>query len=247
MSTTDVLPRHEAQALEAFVRGVPWGELWRRRDEPFDVGRYDDLVARRLDGEPLAYLIGSTAFYGIEIACGPGVLVPRPETEILVDVALRLIADVPRPTVIDIGTGTGCVALAIAAHRPDATVYATESSGEAAAWAERNLTGSSAQLVRGDLFADCPAADLVVSNPPYVEDGAVLPADVSREPSEALFAGPEGLDVIDRIIDGLGPHRAVAIEIGTPAQAAHVASRLGGATVGNDLTGRPRVVSKRWA
>jgi len=237
------LPRHEAEALEAFVRGVSWSELWSRRDESFDEQLYDSLVARRVDGEPLAYIIGSTNFYGIDIACGRGVLVPRPETEILVDVALALIADVASPKVIDIGTGTGCIALAIAAHRPDATVFATESSDEALAWARRNLEGSRVRLVRGDLFADCPRADLVVSNPPYVALDAELPPDVRREPAEALFGGRDGNAVLDRIVDGLAGHGAVALEVGTPEQAAHVASRLPDATVHEDLTGRPRVVS----
>jgi len=235
------LPRHEAELLEAFVRGVSWSELWSRRDEGFDVAEYNELVARRLAGEPLAYITGRTNFYGIDIECGPGVLVPRPETEILVDVALALIADVPSPTVIDIGTGTGCIALAISTERPDATVYATESSDEALAWARRNIEGSRVRLVRGDLFAGCRRCDLVVSNPPYVVDGADLPADVHREPAQALFGGPDGNAVIDRIIDGVTG--AVALEIGTSEQAAHVVSRLPGARIHEDLTGRPRVVS----
>ncbi len=241
--TVRALPRHEAERLEAFVRGVTWSELWSHRDEPLDTARFDELVARRLDGEPLAYITGSTGFYGLEIVCGPGVLVPRPETEVLVDVALGLLADIASPTVIDIGTGTGCIALAIATKRPDATVFATESSGAAWLWAERNLADSGVRLVLGDLDDGCPDADLVVANPPYVELGAELPPDVLREPAEALFAGERGLDVIDRIIERLPRHGAVALEIGTPEQASYVASRLPGARIRDDLTVRPRVVS----
>jgi len=245
MVRTESLPRHEAEVLEAFVRGVSWSELWSRRDEAFDVSRFDELVARRLGGEPLAYITGSTNFYGLEIRCGSGVLVPRPETEILVEVALEMIRGIDAPTVIDIGTGTGCIALAIAAKRPDALVFATESSDEALAWARRNVDGTSVRLVRGDLFAGCPRADLVVSNPPYVAIGAELPADVRREPSAALYGGPDGNEVLDRIVDGLAGHGAVALEIGTREQAVHVASRLPDATIHPDLTGRPRVVSAR--
>jgi len=239
------LPRHEAEQLAAFALGTTRSEFWARFDEPFDTKLFDELVARRLAGEPLAYIIGSTCFYGIEVACGPGVLVPRPETEVLVDVALELLRGIESPTVIDIGTGTGAIALAIAAHRPDASVWATERSDEALSWAERNLRESAVRLVAGDLFAGSPRADLVVSNPPYIADGTALPADVMREPAAALFAGPDGNDILDRIVDACGDHGAVALEIGTPEQAAHVAGRLANATVHDDLTGRPRVVSAR--
>jgi release factor glutamine methyltransferase len=238
------LPRHEAEQLAAFALGITRSEFWSRLDEPFDTTLFDEFVARRLAGEPLAYITGSTSFRGIEIACGPGVLVPRPETEILVDVALGMIREIEAPTVIDIGTGPGAIALAIVAERPDASLWATESSDVALAWAERNLRGSSVRLVAGDLYAGCPRADLVVSNPPYIPTGAELPVDVMREPPEALFAGPDGNDVVDRIIDG---HAGglIALEIGTPEQAAHVTARLPDATVHEDLTGRPRVVSAR--
>lgn len=237
------LPAHETQLLEAFVRGVSWSELWSHREEPLDDERFDEVVARRIGGEPLAYITGSTGFYGREIVCGPGVLVPRPETEILVDVALAILEGVDAPTVLDIGTGTGCIALAIVTQRPDATVFATESSAAACVWAQRNLGDSTVRLIAGDLDAGCPVADLVVSNPPYVEAGAELPSDVRREPHEALFAGPRGLDVIDRLLGLAARHHAVAVEIGTPEQAAYVSSGLPDATIHNDLTGRPRVVS----
>jgi release factor glutamine methyltransferase len=245
LRTDTRLPRHEAELLAAHALGITRSELWSRAGEPFDSPLFDELVARRLGGEPLAYITGSTEFHGIEIACGPGVLVPRPETEILVDVALAMLDGLRAPVVVDIGTGTGAIALAVAKERPEASVWATELSDRALAWAERNLRGSQVHLVAGDLFAGCPRADLVVSNPPYVVSGAELPGDVMREPAEALFAGPDGCDVLDRIVEGAAGHGAIALEIGTPEQAQHVAARLASwsdVRVHDDLTGRPRVV-----
>src|SRR5262249_14566314 len=105
------VPRHEAERLAAHALGVGWSALWGRLDEPVDSDRLDALCERRANGEPLAYITGSVVFYGLEIACGPGVLVPRPETETLVDVALELIDGVREPSVFDVGTGTGAIAI----------------------------------------------------------------------------------------------------------------------------------------
>jgi release factor glutamine methyltransferase len=246
-SASRVIPRREAEDLAAFSLRVRWGDLWARMDEPFDADTFDALVSRRADGEPLQYILGSASFHGVEIACGPGVLVPRPETETLVDVALGLIRDLPRPVVVDIGTGSGAIAAAIAAVRPDADVYATEKSAAACEWARRNV----ANVYLGDLFEPLPpalrgAVDLIVSNPPYIPDGTPLPADVAREPSEALYAGQDGCDVLRRIVaeagEWLRPGACIALEIGTPDQIAV----LQDAAVTNDLAGRPRVLSRTW-
>ncbi len=242
----DRIPRREAEELASFVLGLGWGELWPRMDQPFDPQPFEELIARREAGEPLQYIVGSASFYGVELACGPGVLVPRPETEILVDVALELLRDIASPVVVDLGTGTGAIAAAIASQRPDATVYATEKSPAAFAWAQRNVPS----VLLGDLFEPLPSSlrggvDLVVSNPPYVPEGTTLPADVRREPAEALFAGPDGCDVLRRIAseapDWLRPGGWIVLEIGTPDQA----SVLPGARVHADLTGRLRVVLKQ--
>ena len=135
------LARFEAERLAAHGIGVRWADVWTSRHRTIDVSvtaKLDRLVARRVSGEPLAYIEGSRGFYGLELACGPGVLVPRPETEVVVEVALDLIADLRDPCVVDIGTGSGAISLAIAPQRADAEVVATDLSEEALAYARRN-------------------------------------------------------------------------------------------------------------
>ncbi|MEX2392996.1 MAG: hypothetical protein WD826_00820, partial [Actinomycetota bacterium] len=120
-------PRHDAERLVAHVLDVTWSDLWSRTDDELspDVARaIDGAIDRRASGEPLGYILGSAVFYGYEIECGPGVLVPRPETETLVDVGLRLIADIAEPVVVDIGCGSGAIAIAIAKKAPHARVIA---------------------------------------------------------------------------------------------------------------------------
>jgi release factor glutamine methyltransferase len=199
----------------------------------------------------MAYIVGSVVFWGREIACGPGALVPRPETETLVDVALELIADTNEPVVYDAGTGTGCIAVAVAGARPDAEVWASDVSADALAWAKRNASAHAVdiRLVHGDLIESMPrrGIDLVVSNPPYVAEGAELPPDVLREPHEALFAGPRGDEVLRRLALGAPADAAIAVEVGTPEQAQLMVSLLsprGSTGVRRDHTDRPRVV---WA
>jgi len=213
--------------------------------EPVDASAPTALLSRRLHGEPLAYIVGSVVFYGLEIGCGPGVLVPRPETETLVDVALELIAGVRAPKVCDVGTGTGCVAIAIARQRPDAIVQATDISLDALAWAKRNVARHAVdvELVHGSLPRR--GCDLVVSNPPYIALGTKLPADLGAEPDEALFAGPRGDEMLLLLAEEAKRHRAAAFEVGTPDQAdamVSLLSQLGTAGVRDDHTNRPRCV-----
>lgn len=251
-------PRFDAERLAAFGLGLTWSDLWTRLKDHVDRVALDGLVARRCAGEPLGYITGSVVFQGIELFCGPGVLVPRPETETLVDVGLELIVDVRDPIVLDIGTGTGAIGIAIARKRPDALVVATDVSHEALAYAARNVAaaGVDVRLVRGDLYAAAPQRllgriDLIVSNPPYIPNAVALPADVGAEPQVALRAGPRGDEVLLRIAehasDWLAPRGALALEVGTPDQADQVSGRLSvWASDGRrcDDTGRPRVV---WA
>lgn len=241
------LPDADAERLAARALGLSWSELWSHVDEPVPVpGVLEALLVRRLSGEPLAYIEGSAVFWGREIVCGPGVLVPRPETETLVEVGLELVSSMSKPLIVDVGTGTGCVALAIALEREDALVVATEIDPDALAYASRNLAGSGVHLVRADLLGGIGRADLVVSNPPYVAEDADLPADVRSEPDRALLAGPDGDDVIDRLLAEVAARgdSHLAVEIGAPDQAERVQRRLGGgAWLTSDHTGRPRVVS----
>jgi len=254
--------RWEAERLAAHALGVEWGDIWVRLRE--EVGeettrRLDGFVERRAGGEPLAYILCSTIFYGREIAVGKGVLVPRPETETLVEAALDLVADVPDPRIVDVGTGSGAIAVALAVERSGAEVWGTDISERALEWAELNIrsAGVDVHLVRGDLFDGVPtnmkgSFDLVVSNPPYVADGSELPSDVMAEPEQALFAGPDGTDVLLRLVDQSmewlkGPS-ALALEVGTPDQARLVAAALASwreVSVHDDRAGRPRVVTAR--
>jgi release factor glutamine methyltransferase len=185
-----------------------------------------DFANRRATGEPLQYVLGIAGFRHLDLLVGPGVFIPRPETELVVEKAIERL---PRGGLaVDIGAGAGSIALAIAGERPDATVYATELSGEAIAWMRRNLkkTGFKVELKRGDLFAPLPEeirsrVDVVVSNPPYIpsEDAHLLPVEVAvHEPHQALYAGPTGLDVLARIVSEarswLKPDGWLVMEIG---------------------------------
>jgi release factor glutamine methyltransferase len=254
--------RWEAERLAAHALGVDWGDIWVRLRE--EVGeetaqRLSGFVERRAGGEPLAYILCSTIFYGSEIAVGPGVLVPRPETETLVEASLELARDVPDPRIVDVGCGSGAIAIALALERSGAEVWGTDISQRALEWAELNVgsAGADVRLVRGDLFEAIPASlrgsfDLIVSNPPYIADGAQLPPDVRAEPEQALFAGPGGADVLLRLVDEsvewLKGSGALALEVGTADQAQLVAEALASwsrVSIREDRAGRLRVVTAR--
>jgi release factor glutamine methyltransferase len=185
--------------------------------EPDAARRFMDFAARRREREPVAYILGSKGFRSIELAVDPRVLIPRPETEHLVEAVL----DLPRGArICDVGTGSGAIALALKAERPDLDVVATDTSGEALEVARANAAalGLDVAFFEGDLLAGVPGRlDAVVSNPPYVEDGAQLaPEIVGFEPALALRAGPDGLDVIRLLLPAAGATSAsvVALEIG---------------------------------
>ena len=171
--------------------------------------RYDALVARRAAREPFAYIVGREEFWGLQFAVTPAVLIPRPETELIVEVTIELFPDRDAPfRMYDIGTGSGCIAIAIAHERPRAIVVAVDVSTTALEVArgnaERHGVSSRIEFRRGDLFAGLTGVcDLIVSNPPYVaeRDRPTLQAEVGRfEPDEALFAGVDGLTAIRRLV-----------------------------------------------
>lgn len=250
--------RHDAERLAAHALDVSWGDLWVRLREPVeatDVLRA--LVRRRCEGEPLGYILGSVVFARLDIECGPGVLVPRPETETLVDVGLELIKDRSAPVVVDVCTGTGAAAIAIIRTRPDALVTATDVSDQALVYASRNAErlGARIAIAQGDLFDALDETlrgriDLVVSNPPYIPEAATLPPDVASEPRIALRAGQRGdevlLRVVERSFDVLSPDGALAVEVGTPTQAELIRDRMKDVCratgIRTDHTDRPRVV-----
>ncbi len=169
-------------------------------------GRFDTLIARRAAGEPVAYLTGSREFYSLEFKVTPAVLIPRPETELLVEQALeRLPVRAPR-RVLDLATGSGCVAVAIARHRPLARVAAADLSAAALALARENADrhGASIEFVESDWFAALSGRrfDLIVANPPYVAAGDphLAQGDLRYEPKLALVAGPSGLECIGPLV-----------------------------------------------
>lgn len=188
-------------------------------------------IARRARHEPVAYITGEREFYGRDFRVTPDVLIPRPETELLVDAALKLFptpqAPSPKPVrVIDVGTGSGCLAVTLAAERPNATIVATDISAAAIAVARGNAARHQVDgritFVEGSFFAGLPGDwDLVVSNPPYVpeSDREALAPDVREfEPGLALFGGDDGLDVIRELVPAaaraLKPDGALLMEIG---------------------------------
>lgn len=220
-----------------------------------------ELTRRRAAGEPLQYITGVAGFRRLELSVGPGVLVPRPETE---EVAGRAMERLPEDGVlIDVGTGSGAIALAIKHERPDARVLATEVSPDAMPWAETNREELEIdiELIDCDLLAGVPAdlegaIDVIVSNPPYVSesDRSTLPVDVvDHEPHEALFAGGSGTSVIERLsreaLVWLKPDGWLVVEIGeTQGEVVGELLTDDGYTsvhVHRDLGGRDRIVEGR--
>lgn len=251
-------PRLEAEVLLAGAMGRPRSSLLAHPEwspTPQQIATYQSWLERRGGGTPLPYLTGQAQFYGLELSVTPDVLIPRPETETLVDLALALKPQV----VVDVGTGSGAIALALAAHLPQAQVIATDLSAAAlrvaAANSHRHGLEDRIRLIQADLVRPLSlSADLVISNPPYVaaDEWAALPTSIRRhEPALALVGGSDGLRVIERLLESVGwivkPGGTVLIEIGAQqgqAAAALARSVLPGAqvTVHPDMAGRDRVL-----
>lgn len=256
----------DAELLLRHVMSSSRAELYAhagRRLSEEEAQRLGALVVRRRAGEPLQYLTGTQSFRQLDLAVGPGVMVPRPETEMVVEHALRRIAGIRAPRVVDLGTGSGAIALSIATERPDAQVWAGEISTQAISWARRNLDrtrASNVTLLEGDLLSPLPHSlkgqlDLVVANPPYLSeaDAAEAPADVrEHEPRTAIVAGRTGLEVSQRVIAGsfehLRPGGWLVIEI-HPGQAVRVQLllrvRYAEVGVATDLAGAERIAEGR--
>lgn len=253
----------EAEVLLRHALRIDRAEYFASLEQPVAVseqGLADTLADRRVAGEPLAYILGRREFYGHEILVGPGVLVPRQETELLVDAVLEFVAThgLRRPLIADVGTGSGAIAVAVAKALPGATVFGTDIAIDALKVAEANVLAHGVQdqvrLLQGDLLEPVPGpVDVVVSNPPYLttDELAGLPPDVRREPEIALDGGLDGLDTISELLRHaqslLRRPGMLAVEIaphqleGVVGQAqslfpdALVTHRL-------DLAGQPRVV-----
>jgi len=197
-------PRFDAEELAAYVHGVKRGELHRVADADFDA-RYWEAVARREAREPLQHITGRAFFRYLELQVGPGVFVPRPETESVVGWAIDAVRamDVAEPLIVDLCTGSGAIALALAQEVPRSRVHAVELDEGALQWARRNVDGSRVVLHHGDALTALPElngqVDLVISNPPYIpltEWEYVAPEARDHDPQMALFSGEDGLEMI---------------------------------------------------
>jgi release factor glutamine methyltransferase len=246
-------PRLDAELLLAEAIGVGRERLVLQAGEPVDrsaLGRFQRLIERRAAREPVAYIIGRKAFRHIELAVDPRVLIPRPESELLVEVGLELPTEA---RVLDVGTGSGAVALALKAERPDLTVVGMDVSAAALVVARDNASrlGLDVTFVQADLLEGVGGeVDAVLANLPYVAEGTELAPEISRyEPMGALFAGADGLDQIRRLAGMLAGIPLVALEIGFD-QADEVTGLLDGAGFADvrrlrDLAGHDRVVVGR--
>jgi release factor glutamine methyltransferase len=260
-------PRRSAELLLGKVLGVDRLRLYLLHDRPLDPRERTamrELVARRGRGEPVAYLLGSWSFRGLELEVGPAVLVPRPETEALVDLALA--AAPPGARVVDLGTGSGAVAIAMALVRPDLQIVATDVSKNALAIAARNVErhglGARVLLRAGSWWDACAGDapfDVVVGNPPYVDPGRddlLEPAVRAFEPPLALFAERgDPVSSYRAILAGLGaflkPGGALVLETGVEAAALALAllrawPGLRDCELRQDLAGKDRYLLARW-
>ncbi len=270
----DEHPRRSAEWLLSAATGLSRVELYAQFDRPLSAEERALLrqgVKRRAAGEPLQYVTGEVAFRHIVVKVRPGVLIPRPETEVLVDAALHAIdvaiAERGSASVVDLCTGSGCVALSIAHERERASVVASDISPAAVTLAAENAErlglSDRVDVREGDLFAALPrellgGVDVLVANPPYVPSSDVpeLPAEVSGfEPHLALDGGPDGLDVFRQIAEGavrwLRPGRGgVAIELDerkVQQAASEAVQWYQDVSVVKDLNGRDRIVTARLA
>lgn len=261
-------PRLSAELMLGQVLGVDRVQLYLRYDQPLnadELAGFKELLLRRRAHEPAAYLTGRREFYGLTLAVGPGVLIPRPETEHLVDEGLKRLGGLIAPRVLDLCTGSGAVAIAMLAERPQAEAIGVDQSRAALEFARANaithgVEGRSAWRA-GDLYAPVAAAggffDLITANPPYVTEAewdALEPQVRDYEPREALVAGPGGLEVTERIIAGAGAHlRAGAwlcleLGMGQAREASRLAARCGAfdaIETARDLAGVERVLCCR--
>jgi release factor glutamine methyltransferase len=259
--------RLEAQLLLAHALGCSRTSLYTRYAEQpgdSDRSRFRELVQSRVKGQPVAYLLGRKEFFSLDFEVEPAVLVPRPDTEWLVTECLTLAKGMEAPAVLDVGTGSGCIAIAVASRHKSAVLTASDICPDALAVARRNAENHKLldriRFLEGDLFAPLEPGqqfDFILSNPPYVTSAALarLPVEIrDYEPRLALDGGSDGFAVIDRLIAGAAAHLvpggSLLVEIGFDQEegARHRFQEQGyevGKTI-HDGAGHPRVIVARW-
>lgn len=265
------LPRAEARRLLASLTGRPLTWFMAHGDDPADpdtTTRFQALAERRRSGEPLAYLLGQQEFYGRPFAVSPAVLIPRADTETLVETALEQLVRLRQQrravplSLLELGTGSGIIAITLALEAPDTEVHAVERSPEALAVAQQNAKALRADNIHWHAGSwwqalACPRRfDLIVSNPPYIAAGDhhLQQGDLRFEPPQALAAGPDGLDDLRIIIGGAPAHLNLGgwllLEHGydqeAPVQALLRDAGFADVFTRRDLAGQPRVSGGRW-
>lgn len=262
-------PRLNAELLLMFTLGCDRAYLFAHPERELtsdETARYDQALAQRASGIPAQYITGHQEFWGLDFVVSPAVLIPRPETEHVIETVLPLARQIPRPKIVDVGTGSGCIAITLAKELPNAEVHATDISADALEIARANamrLGGEQASISniefqQTDLLSGfAPASfDLVLSNPPYVgeSEADTVQLEVRKfEPRQAVFAGPKGTEVIERLIEQaqgvLKPGGWLVMEI-SGSIAEEVSRLLNGwseVSITRDLQGIPRVVKARRA
>jgi release factor glutamine methyltransferase len=256
-------PRLDAEILLCRSIDMPRSYLFAHPEDELDahaLDRFEALLIRRTNGEPIAYLLGTREFWSREFMVSPATLVPRPETELLVDLALREIPPDEDRRILDLGTGSGVIAISIAAQRPRCDITATDNSAAALAIAKENArqaglsnvsfhTGNWTQPIAGQQF------DFIVTNPPYVRETDDALDDLKHEPRAALVSGADGLDAIRLLCRDCGsiskPSAWLMIEHGAEQQhdvaALFAANGWAQISCHNDLAGHPRVTVARWS
>ena len=251
-------PRTDAELLAAHAARTDRGRLAVVDAGPEFFDRYDDLVAARAKRVPLQHLTGTAPFGPVTVQVGPGVFIPRPETESMLEwAAAQQLSQTP--VIVDLCTGSGALALALSAHWPDARIIAVDDSEDALDYARRNVAGTPVELLRADvtrpgLLRELDGGvDLIVANPPYIPDGATLEPEVAEhDPPHALFGGPDGMTVIRAIAElaarwlRAGGRCAVEHDDTTAARTVDVFTHTGlfvDISARHDLAGRPRFVT----
>ena len=252
----------DARCLLEFVLNLNPTQYLLNRSEEVDsvcAEKFLSLVERRSNGEPLQYILGKWEFMGLPFYVGEGVLIPRPETEMLVEFALDFLKDKKNPVVIDLCSGSGCIAISVAKHLPNAKVYAVEKSDLAFPYLKKNIWLNcvfNVSAVHGDIFDRTLLSDikpdLILSNPPYIRSPEIasLQSEVRNEPSMALDGGEDGLifyrEIANGWIDRLGTGGAIAVECAedqTEDIIRMFSEKIQYAEAFNDLSGLPRTVT----